>query len=240
MLWAIEKYNTGLKSSIDIIKTLLDYIGSYNFDKTTFQFIKDMDVTDCNFLGISFEGYPLTAEKLAELCAKNAEKALTTVFQFEQIPNENRREAIGKCLGKSIEKLGEQIDEKGHINLVSFAIAVEIGDEKTVLTRLEAKTPHEKKYGDDEVDKGLFTAVTKGHESIVKLLAKHPLLNKYQLAHVLNDALNTKYENIANYLADLQHDANSVDHAGNTMLHIAAKFGYIGTINKLLERGGVT
>ncbi len=179
----------GLKNSFQhIIKIIMDYaIGcdltpSKDTVYTGLYFLKDLDVSHMNFIGVSVAGKSVTRALLEKETKSGAKNAIVTLADLKALNDEVRKTRINKRLNAVIIKKGclsrdigwFLAKEQGILNLAPLTWAAASGDTAAVRTRIQAgEDPNveDKKY--DFVGNGfpLVLAAQNGHLEIVKMLA---------------------------------------------------------------------
>lgn len=219
---------------------LLDFAVGVNFESyskycgmSNFEFLRGIDISGLNFIGISFDGHPVTQEMLVNLKLKGAEKAkaITTLDDLEKLEDLNRQSIIKKNLSAAFEKRGEVVDEKTRIvNLIPIGDSIIQNDESTVLLRLAKGASPNSMHHDISL---IGLAAAFGRMDTVIYLVCHPDFDKTKIPYAIQLAKLNKQESIALYL-ELSQDFNHQNSEGNTLLHIAAERGDIETIKKCI------
>ena len=178
------------------ISTLMDNATGTDFQ--SLEFLKNMDVSKMNFLGISVDGTPITHAVLKKWNLQGAEKAITTI---DELKSENlpRRATLQAGLDRAFKKRGHVVDNtSGLVILAPLWKAVRNGDITTVKARLEWKEENPnigadlQKYRSDEAIP-LLIAIKNKREDIVECLLKHPLFDPAWLDKAVNYAKKVGY-----------------------------------------------
>lgn len=212
------------------IKLLLDF--AVGLDFKNIEFLREIDISGFNFVGISFDGDPVTKDMLCSLHLTGAEKAITTLTELERLEDSNRKSIIKNNLSSAFAKRGKIIEEKTQIvNLVPIGESIKRNDIVTVKLRLaKGESPN----GMHDKISLIAWAAAFGYEEMVTLLLTHPEFDKSQIPHAIQSAKLNHRDVILAYLKTKQ-DYNAKDEDGNTLLHIAARRGDIATVKECIE-----
>lgn len=244
----LEKERDQIKNLYELmVKTLLDYsfgtdfsvekdgsllIGGGQYGGLTF--LKEIDISGFNLMGISIEGCPVTRAMLLERKLKGADKALISISDFVNLQDPLRRDALTARLEKAIQEKGSLINSEGVVNLIPLWRAAEMGDIETVKTRLKAGA--DPNNGESKSHTPIILAASKGHLDIVRMLAEHPNVNKKIIVKAIEEARNNKHEEVAAYLFE-QQDVNAIDESGETLLHKAVEKKDFEQVKTLIGKG---
>jgi ankyrin repeat protein len=217
------------------IKLILDFSIGTNIADTlgdkTHDFIKGLDISNFNFIGVSFEGKPATAEMLKKHGCKGVENALFTIADLEKIDDENREKDILNQLQVMFEQRGELIEDGGIINLLPLDVAVNENDLNAIDARLKADA------NPNRANPPLIVvAAEKGFLKAVKRLLQTKTIDDKAIVSAIAAAKKAQHDDIATLLLD-NTDINSVDEKGNTLLHLAARDGNFKRVVDLIEKG---
>lgn len=226
------------------IQILLDHAMGTNFDPErsgySFQryggllFLKGLDISGFNFVGVSVDGEPVTREMLQALELKGADQALVTLNDIEAISDLERKRALLARIEAKYASQGRIVSDAGIVNLIPLAVAAAKGKTDIVCTRLAAGVdPNEK---EDSHDLAIVVAASNGFHDIVTRLAEHPKIDSKSRLTAAHAAKKNKHLATAEYLSLLQ-DVNEKDHNGNAAIHNAVKERDIDEIARLLQRG---
>ena len=193
----VEKRDELLKDRNVLIETyrsstfiLMDYALGVDFD--SLDFLKEIDITEMNFIGISVQGQPITCEILKDLGLTNAEKAITKI---QQMPDINVLDMTTAHLSSFQSRLihafvkhGGTIDKQsGIVNLVPLWKAVEKGDIESIKARLKSKEENPNlgnpnyPYCDTTASIPINIALKNRRLDIAKCLIEHPLFDNNDL-----------------------------------------------------------
>lgn len=228
-----------------IIKTLLDYSFGIDFNKESssdllarnqydgLSFLRGLDISGFNFIGVSVNGVPVTREMLIERKLKGADKAIVSVNDLVNVQDAARRDALTSRMENQSQKVGKLISVEGIINQVPLWRAAQIGDAAAVKARLSAGIDPNK-----TVDKNipLIVAASNGHLPIVKMLIETSKINKESIVEAVKAAKDNKHEEVAEYLFD-QQDINDKDANGDALLHKAVSARDMNRVRELLRKG---
>lgn len=224
------------------VRIILDHAMGINFETQSnlfnqakqLKFLKDLDISNFNFIGISIDCQPINRKMLIEQCLKGSDQALITFEDLNHMKDKQRQSGLLARLDSMVKLQGEIVSEEGIYNLVSLADAAQQGDEAVVRVRLAAgMNPNQITTGLDS-SPALVAATKNGFFEIVKLLSEHSLMDPK--TRVLAGEVAKKHAPIAEYLSSLI-DVNEKDHLGNAQIHHAVLAKDIEKITKLLERG---
>jgi ankyrin repeat protein len=243
---AYEKFGNRKKNVLDsLIKTLLDYsIGIEFSDENNFMFdkkpdllsyLKGIDVSGYNFIGVSIAGKPVTREMLIAENLKGADKAILTKNDLLDLKDDVRKQMLTKRLDDAVAQKGYLIDNNGIYNLVPLWSASRVGDIEAVKTRLAAQNnPNE---ASPRGDSPIVTATYNRNFEVVKLLAAESLIDKQSIITAIAISMFYSDKTIGEYLSNTLQDVNTVDAEGNSQLHNVAKWGDLKEVRLLIEKG---
>ena len=173
----LKEKNARVEAYRSSIFILMDYVSGMDF--RSLDFLKRIDISGMNFLGISVNQRPITHEVLNKLGLIGAEKAITTINELNRV-NETRRSVLQARLDRSFKKLGGLIDKKsGVVIFTPLWMAVTNGDIETVKARLEFKEENPT-IGADLMNFfsweaiPIFIAIKNNRKDIIECLLKHP------------------------------------------------------------------
>lgn len=235
----IEKRNSMLKQYSQAVQMLLDRAIAIDLDGEKsgifcanyggLLFLKELDISGFNFVGVSLDGKPITRKMLLDQGLKGAERALVSLDDIASITDSERKEALKERLNAKFLAQGKIISADGIVNLVPLQIAASKGVHEVVLVRLS--------YGvDPNSDSAIVAAAEGGFEEVVRLLAEHPQLDPKSRLTAAQSAKKNGHLAIAEYLSSLQ-GVDEKDHEGNAAIHKAAEASDIEAIERLLKRG---
>ncbi|EKD70877.1 MAG: hypothetical protein ACD_46C00351G0002 [uncultured bacterium] len=217
-----------------LVNIVLDHGFGANLDNEGTASFKEreVDLSGVNFVGVSFNGKPVTREMLQALGATGADKALITRSDIEQLPDSPRKNNLLKRLDKSIKQNGKLIDANGIINLTPIWCAIDNNDVQAVKIKLEAGIDPNTWSTDFWAIKNglLYKAVRNGNPEMVKLFINHPKINLESVISAIK-ALSEQANNkeIRNIL--LQNKIHDV----NTLLHHAIKNLLLENVKILID-----
>lgn len=229
------------------VQMLLDYAmgihfeeektGSFGGSYDGLTFLKDLDITSFNFVGVSLNAQPITREILVKMSLKGADQALVTLQDINNLKDHVRTNALLEKLEAVFHSQGKIILQHGTINLVPLADAAKKGDADVVLVRLSAGVNPNQKTS-DELDSilAIVAAAKNGFSEVVQLLAEHPELDKKSLITAAHAAEEGGHLELAEYISSLS-DVNEKDKEGNALIHKAVQGKDIEKIKRLLSRG---
>ncbi len=194
-----------------------------------------LDVSGFNFVGVSVGGRPITREGLERHKVQGAEKALCTIADIEQCPDEARKSFLLARLEKAFAARGRVVQE-GIVNLVSLPLAASTGQTDIVTARLAAGVDPNEGMGIGGRKLGILAAAEHGHESVIRLLAAHPKIVPESVASAFSIAQRRGLAPLAEFLAS-RLDVNQYNTGGLTFLHRAVAEGDLEEVKRLLQRG---
>ncbi|MBL7564106.1 ankyrin repeat domain-containing protein, partial [Legionella bononiensis] len=218
------------------IKILLDHAVGSNV--SSLDFLTDLDVTFFNFIGLSFNGQPITKELLQSKNVQGAEGALVSLQDLSKIEHTARYSQLRSRIESIIEKRGH-LESGGILNLVPLPCAVAAGDVEAVKIRLLKGANPNEVYRDCWSLKEIIPivcAAEQGFTSICNLLAAHPDIDKDHRMQALKMAQRHGYLEIVDFLESFI-DINKVDSRGNTRLHHAVEAGNLSKVADLIAKG---
>lgn len=219
------------------LQVLFDYAFGLDLPKEAreLNFLKEIDLKDIQFAGISVYGQPITHEMLRQCQLHNWDKAIVTIQELENLKDANRSAKLLDRLQNAINKKGRYI-ENGIVNLVPLVRAVQTGDLRTVKARLKAENADPNSSEQYSPLEPIYFAAKKGFSDIIDLLYHHPKFDNHTLDGAIAAAEVAEQIEIAEKLRDLQ-TINSLDEKGYAKLHLAVESGNIEEIKKLLAKG---
>lgn len=211
------------------IKALLDY--AFGVDLTAEEkhdgktyygltFLEKLNISNLNLIGLSINGRPLTRQMLQERDLDGTH-AIVTQDDLEKLADAERRTVLTNRLKSAIQQHGKLIQE-GSVNLVRLRVAAEIGDVRAVETRVAA--------GDDPNE-----ALLSEHLAVIRIISKHPKIDKTLRIEAINHARLEKRDEIAQCLQE-SHDVNAQDDEQQTLLHKAARRDDLSDVQSLLAQ----
>ncbi|MBL7526701.1 ankyrin repeat domain-containing protein, partial [Legionella bononiensis] len=218
------------------IKILLDHAVGSNV--SSLDFLTGLDVTFFNFIGVSFNGQPITKELLQSKNVQGAEGALVSRQDLSTIEHTARYNQLRSRIESIIEKRGH-LESGGILNLVPLPCAVAAGDEEAVKTRLAKGVNPNETYYDYATYKEtipIVCAAEHGFTSICNLLAAHPDIDKGHRMQALKMAQQHGYLEIVDFIESFL-DINQVDSSGNTRLYYAVEAGSLSKVADLIGKG---
>lgn len=223
-------------------KTLLDYAIGIDLKKRYWRSVlfEGLNISHFNFIGVSIDGIPVSRNALTHLNLHGVENALVTINDIEKLHEEPMRKmALKNRITQKLLQCG-RIDLEGILNLVPLQQAAAVGDIDTVIVRLAAGVdPNEEGEDYSHAYKKIIpivVAAEAGHLAVVELLASHPRINKQDITTAIWQAKRYEFQSIVSFL-EQQHDVNTSDRDGNTLLHLAAYIGDVNAVRKLLTQG---
>src|SRR3990167_4480019 len=174
-----------------LVKTLMDYAMGIDFSEPRhssfsggefggLSFIKGLDISSVNFIGVSVGGFPVTHAMLTSLNLIGADNAIVTMNGLGQMQDDARRETLHIRFADACVEQGQYVASTGVANLVPLWRAAAVGDMNAVKARLAAGVdPNEQ--GGERLDKKQYPivlAAKAGHLAIVQALAKHPAIDR--------------------------------------------------------------
>lgn len=233
----IQERDILLQKYSNSVKMMLDYAMGIDFDELLggIGFLKYVDITGFNFVGVSVNGQPVTQEYLLARGFKGAAKAIVTCNDIDNIEDEERRKVLKAKLEAMLKKEGKMISQDGVVNLVPLADAAKRGLFDVVQVRLSAGiNPNQKTTETFDSKFAIVAAAKNGFLNVVKLLAEHPSIDKKILVTAAQ-AANGHLE-IVNCLS-LFMDVNDIDSDGEALIHKATRKKDLQEIKQLLSRG---
>lgn len=226
-----------------IIQTLLDYavgidLSSDPDDKfLNLSFLHGLDVSGFNFVGLSVGGKPITHAMLDELPLKGTHQAIVTTDDLHRLQTSNpeRYAVIRKRLDDCIQRQGLLFSEPGVYNLIPLWRAAQIGDKEAVNSRLDAGINPNELSRDNDIYP-IVHASAHNHNSIVRRLCEHPLIEKASFVSALEKARETKNEELISYF-ERKVDINALNVEGKSRLHIAVAKNNAAEVRELIARG---
>jgi hypothetical protein len=209
--------------------------------KRVWAFLKRVGVLDCNLIGVSLNGVPLTYTMLREQDVPYTHTAFFTGrCLMGRCKSPERQLLIRQRVKAAILSHGRNIDGEGIVNLVSLTTAVQTGRMETVLERLKAgEDPNQiddTLDGEDEDEPLLAIAMENGFDTIARMLAKDPRMKKETLYTQAWVNCETKPE-LATYFQSLLPIDYIEEASGLALIHNMAQQGTIEQIQALLKRG---
>lgn len=210
-------------------------------------FLENVNLEGFNFIGLSLDGRPMTRQMLLDRGGLiNAEKAIFSLDDLENLDDSRRKAVIKKNLAAAFATQGKLMDETtGLINLVPIGEAVTRSDINAVAKRLQAGVSPNSTYNfqhkynfltnKPEECSLLNIAVLFGYTEIITLLVEHPAFDKVNLPHAIELAAQLDRQDIHQYLYAKQN-INQQNHNGDTLLHIAARLGDVARVKELIEK----
>lgn len=217
--------------------------GEFNF-YDNLEFLRGMDISGFNFLGLSLEGHPITKDMLRSRGFIGADKALTTLDDLKQLQDENRKMIINHNLENAYKTQGKLI-KNGVVNLIPLCEAVKENDKDAVKIRLEAGITPNLKYtvgvfpftGANEVTEPILIAILNGHKDIINLLVNYPTFDQRSLPRAIQLARQLKRIDIADELFAKLKNPSQQNQLGNSLLHLSAITSDIATIKICIKQG---
>lgn len=210
------------------LKLCLDFsVGVDISYKIFFEFLSKLDVTDFNFIGVSFNGKPVTPEILKKMGCKGVEQAIFK--DANKIVESERKQDILTQLNNLTEQRGLLVDNDKIINLVPLDAAVAGNDIRAIKTRLNAGTLCSK-----EISPQIVIAAEKGFMETVELLLNTGKIDNefiimaYKAVRISNSS---KIEDLIS--KDLLFSHLDLD----TQLFLKVGEGDLFTVKKLVEDG---
>lgn len=238
----IEKRQALVKKYSHFIQLLLENAIGINFDEEQtphigiyegLTFLKNLNLTGFNFVGVSLNGKPVTREMLDNLGLKGADQAIVTQHDIDRIEDEERKMALLDRLNVMLKSRGEMVSKDGVFNLVPLVDAAKRGFADVVKVRLTAGV-NPKQIEDSNL--AMIAAAKKGFLEIVQLLVKHSEIAPSTRLTAAQKAQKNGFIEIFNYLTSLV-DVNEQDCEGNALIHKAIKAKDIEEIKRLISKG---
>lgn len=238
----IEQRDILLQQYSESVQMILDHAIGINFEKekstyraySALPFLKDLDITGFNFVGVSIDCQPITREMLVLAGLKGAKEAIISCDDIANIEDKERRDALAARLEAKLREEGKIITEDGVVNLVPLADAVSNGHLDVVLVRLSAGIDPNQVASDANLP--IVAAAKNGFSDIVRLLAEHPEIDKKSRLTAAEKAKENGHIEIYEYLSS-HVDVNERDPEGYALIHKAVKAKDIEEIKRLLSRG---
>ena len=226
-----------LDQRIAAIKILLDYTVAKDLGKGKKIFsIEGLDISGCNFAGVSLGGWPIRRKMLLDKKLLGADKAIVTLDDLSMIEDPERRAALSSRIHAAIQSQGGTIYQGGVINLVPLIKAAKKYHIGTVKERLAAGVDPNLNDSGIKTEHPLVASARKGHEGVVRLLAEHPKIDKKYIPSALKAAEAANRESTAEYLRS-KMDVNDPDAERNRRIHYAINNNDIEEVGRLLDRG---
>lgn len=224
------------------VRLLLDYALGIDLDRITpddLGFLNNIDITGCNFIGVSQRGEPITREMLVAKGLQGADKAIVSLDDLEKIQDQERRAELKGRLQSKMQIEGQMISPNGIVNLVPLGTAVEYGKVDAARTRLLAGICPNQVVGRFSKNEAIVVAARAGYTEVVRLLAEHPQINTIERKKAMEEATRMGHTSLAEYLSSLEppSDVNALDEKGQAPIHLANWVSYIKEVTALLERG---
>lgn len=227
------------------IQLMLDYAAGVDFSHAEegrwrkpekLDFLTDLNIGGFSFVGVSFEGEPITREMLMELGFKNAENALFSLDDLKHIEDSSRREELERYIEHRCIQYGVKATEKDILNLVPLWRAAEKGDWMTVKERLNAGIDPNQKAENPFISEPIISAAKNGHLEVVKLLGTDKRINESAIVTAKFAAIKNGHQRIVDFL-EQRVDVNIQDNRGDTQLHHAVFCGNAAKVETLLKIG---
>lgn len=177
-----EGKTDGQASYARMVKICMDYAMGCNFDPKrkskdpfTFRkkehggliFLKDLDITGMNFVGVSVAGNYITEALLKNEMITGYKNAVITMKDLVSLDDEQRKKAIQTRLKEVQAQKGALERKDGTVNLLPLHIAASIGDIDAVKTRLAAgEDPNIEEVSQSSV----VLAAINGQKEVLKIL----------------------------------------------------------------------
>ncbi|MGQ3890524.1 ankyrin repeat domain-containing protein [Legionella sp. CNM-4043-24] len=222
-----------------VYRILFDYAQGCGFTNKKsitlpFPYLRYIDISGFNFIGVSIDGVPVTKEKLRQSGCTGADNALVTLDDLARLEDIGRREKLENRLKAAMNREGQLISDDGVVNLVPLFYAAKSGDVPVVQTRLMAgANPNLHPYGKYSP---IYYAAQNGHHELVTMLALHPEIKDEDVMEALNRAKEKKQVEIAEFLSS-RLGTEARGEGGNTPLLNAVRHSDLADVIRLLARG---
>lgn len=168
-----------------------------------------IDLEYFNFIGLSYQGHPLTAQLLKEQGIKLNGKGIFTEADINNISDKFRQEILQGYLNVAIKEYGK-LENNGILNFISLQKSAETGNERAVITRINAgwNLRNSKNEGHDIVshlDKAMQGAVNADSPIIADLIISNFILNINKLNK--KDKIKNLKERLKETLFEIEHKA---------------------------------
>lgn len=187
------------------LQVLLDECVGEDFENL--DFLKDIDISGLNFVGISVNGAPVTKEYLIACQFKGAENSLVTLSEIDQLQDGMRQSKLLESIETIQASLGlsEEIDRLRPVNFISLGTAVKFNDINTVKNRLACKVNPNTIFVENSGIKKLplILAVEKNHSEIAIALANDPDIHKPTLIQAIRLASRKKFHGLYQELKEI-------------------------------------
>lgn len=226
-----------------IMKNLLDLAPGFDIKPALpekYAVVDYMDVSGFNFIGVSYEGRPITREFLRSRHCKNVDQALFTLQDLEQLESEKRKKIISERIKAQANRRGMLTTAEELINLSSLSVSAEFGDVEAVRLRLENKYDLNEiiddSYEELKSRSPIVRATMRGYAEIVKLLANAENIDKTSVVDAYFEAKQRNNDEVCQILFP-KLDGNVILEEGNTLLHKAILNDDIDMAISLIQQG---
>lgn len=228
------------------LRFLLDNASGYNFKEILYyssfglppkipfsKVFQKVDVSNFNFIGVSYCGNPITRELLSSWGIVGADNALTKLSHLDNLIDTERVEHLRTNLVKLIEELGETPNSDEILNLLSLENATKYELEETIQIRLNHGIDPN---GKTNKQAPIVTAASTGNVVIVKFFSEHPQINKIDFFEAFYLAERNNFLEVSEHLKS-KISPNDRDLSGETLIHFYCRKGNLDEISRLTNKG---